>query len=365
MSNDLTRLAAATLTDWINRGQLYDAVFRKQGKYGYTPYLDLVTSKMMDGAANTKEFSAQIQTGRNTNFQYYSGYETWNTRPIKGYERAYFGSHQSVISWSACAEELYYNGSGNTKLFDIMKNIKDTTVKSIKDELNVRLLNRNHPLVTGNPGGAPTEFFSDLSVIIGDEKSAVRVYGGKDAAEAPYWRSLIKRPGEKLPKDWQSLDEADWVRDSDSNVISGGTYAGWQTLKLDDLSEMIEMLSDVYASGYVALTTRDIMLNLERKLRAESITVNNQLNGVLKAFNYTGINYRGVDFVRDKAVPEGTIYFLHPEALKFRPIAGRWMVMRDEITPHNQDAVYGSIFAWGEQYSADRHALGAFYRVRD
>lgn len=359
---DLTRMAAMALTDWVNQGNLQNAVFFKQGKYGMTPYLDLLTSSgMFDPAANTKEFGVQIKTGRNENFQYYSGYQTWKTTPIKGYDRAYFMSHQALISWSACAEELYYNGSGATKMFDVMRDIKDTTVTSLKEQLNARLLNRSTQLVVDNPGGQPEEMFTDLETIIGDELSAVTVYGSRDATTSFDWRSLIKRPGSKLPRDWK--DPNGWTRDADSNVIVGGTYDGWQQLKLRDLSQMIEMLNDVYAEGYVALTTRDIMLELEALIIAETGLAPTPLNGKLSVYNYSGINYRGVEFTRDRNVPAGTIYFVHPKALRFRPIAGKWMTMRDEITPHNQDAVYGSIFVWGEQFSNERGALGKMEKI--
>lgn len=360
-TTDLARIVASTLTEWINGGALQDAVFFKQGKYGLTPYLDLLTSQgSFDSAANTPEFGVQIRTGKNTNFQYYGAYETWRTTPFKGYDRAYFGSHEALMSWSIPAQEIYYNGGGATKLFDNMKEVKDTTVKSLKEQLNARLLNRDSAVVTAT--GTPVdEQFTDLRTIVGDELSLVKVYGERSSEDNFSWRSLIKRPGAKLPVDWKSA--SGYTRASDSNVISGGTYDGWQYLLLPDLRRMIDMLKDVEESGWVALTTRDIIQELETLIRAESLTVNDKLEGVLSAWNYTGVNYRGVDFVYDKNVPEGEIYFIHPSKLRFRPIAGRWMTMRDEITPHNQDALYGTIFVWGEQYSPDRGGFGKFEKV--
>ncbi len=359
---NLDPMNAMALTNWINKGGLYDTVFTEQGMYGMNPYLDWLTSSGgFDKASNDKNFGVTLSTARNNNFAYVKPYGTWKTLPVGGYTQAQFQSKESVMSWSICAPEVYYNGSNCEKMFDRADHIRETTTKSLKEEFNARLISKKSELALSNPGGSPDQAFCDLETIIGDELSDVKVFGGIDATDCHFWRSLIKRPGYGLPRDPRRA--TGWVRPTDSNVIAGGAHAGWQALKLNDLNTMIRLLQNCEANGYVAFTTPEIMDVLEYLIRSESGSMPMPLCGKLKVCDYTGVNYRGVDFMSDLTIPEGKIYFVHAKHIRFRPVAGRFMTAKAESSPINQDAVYGAIHLWGEHYSASRQCLGAFEHV--
>ena len=113
---DLPKLFASTLEDWIDGGALQDTVFVG------APYLDMMNrAGMIDKISGPKEFAESIRTGRNTNFQYYKGDETWTTEAIRGYTQGRWESRQSVMPWRINSEEIIYNngGSDGKKLWDV------------------------------------------------------------------------------------------------------------------------------------------------------------------------------------------------------------------------------------------------------
>lgn len=348
---DIPKLVASTLEDWINEGALQQVAF--QG----TPYLDMISKGgMIDSKEAAKEFLVNIGYAKNDNFTFYGGYDTWETAPTDGYGRARFGRKQAVMSWSLNGEEMEYNEGD--KLWDVMTEIKEVTAKSLRDQINRRLINRTAAGLSGDT--SLDVAWASLEDIIADDESAVTEYGGIDAADTWWWRSLIKRPGFTLPSN--HLDENGWTRGIDANVIPTGDYAGWQLLKLDDITDMILVLDQLHTDGYVALTTRKIITNLMNLIKAEQLQVNTNLTGSLVG-GHRGVEWMGVPFVYDQHIPEGTIYLIHPQDLRIRPKKSRWLTMREPITARNQDAIYGAVWAWGEQYSVNRRALGKFVQV--
>lgn len=356
MAEDLTKLAASTLNGWVDRGGLRDTAFVE------TPFGDmLLRAKLIDYETGPKEFKANLRTGKTTNFQYYTMYDTWETKPLKGYTRITWESRQAVMPWMIAGEEIEYNSAGNDgkKMFDVLTEVKDNAKMSFKEAINVRLINRLDPLVPVDQRDLDVCWFS-LEDLIGDELSALSTVGGISRIDNFFVRSIVKRPGFDIAPDPKREDG--WTRPTNLNVISGGTYDGWQRLTLDDFTAMAFTLDRFYRDGYVALTTQKIITRMISQVRAELTEVNTNLSGTLIA-GHKGVEYMGIPMTWDPFVPEGTIYLIHPKALRFRAIANRWMKTGEPITPYNQDALYGKIFAWGQLYAIEPRALAKFEQV--
>lgn len=360
MAEDFTKLMASTLNEWINRGGLMDVAFSE------TPYGDMmIRSGMIDKVTGPKEFKASLRTGQTTNFTYYEGADTWETKPTKGFTRVGWLSRQAVMPWMVTGEELEYNdaGSDGKELWDIGKEVKDNASMSMKEQINVRLINRFDSSIPADQQDLDTCWFS-LEDLIGDELSPLSTVGIGSSTLSRiddfYARSIIKRPGFGLPPDPKKA--TGWTRPTDTNVISGGTYDGWQRLILEDVTRMAFKLHRFYKTGYVALTTQEIIIRLISLVKAEIGEANTNLTGTLVA-GHDGVEYMGIPFTWDPSVPEGVIDIIHPQCVRFRAMTRRWMKTADPITPYNQDALYGKIFAWGQQYAKEPRALGRFEQV--
>ena len=202
--------------------------------------------------------------------------------------------------------------------------------------------------------------WNSLYDLVGDELSDLVEIGNNSAADSFWWRSLIKRPGFSLPKDPRR--EGGWTRKTNSNIISGGDYDGWQRLILADITAMLMKLHRYYKDGWVCLTTQEIITKIIDLVKAEVTTTNTDMTGTLVA-GHDGVIWMGCAFVWDDAVGEGDMFFVHPKTVRFRAISERWMKSAEPIQPHNQDTLYGKVFAWGQQYTKERRALGKFEKV--
>jgi hypothetical protein len=361
VAEDLTKLMSSTLNKWIDNGGLRDVAFKE------TPYGDMMKrANMIDMEDGPKEFKANLRTGQTTNFQYYSGYDTWETKPLKGFTRVGWMSRQAVMPWMISGEEIQYNSAGDSgkKMWDIASEVKSNASQSLREAINLRLINRLDSEIPTDQQDLDSCWLS-LEDLIGDEESTLSTVGNSGSATLSriddyYVRSIIKRPGFGLPPDPKK--ETGWTRPTDDNVISGGDYDGWQRLVLEDIVELVFTLDRFYRDGYVALTTQKIIRRMISLIKAELNEVNTNLTGTLVS-GHKGVEYMGIPFTWDPSVPEGTIYFVHPKCLRFRAISSRWLKTKDPITPYNQDALYGSIFAWGQQYAVEPRGLAKFEQV--
>lgn len=356
MAEDFTKLAASTLNKWINGGGLQDVAFVE------TVYGDaMVRANMIDKESGPKEFKGNLRTGRTTNFQYYRMYDTWETKPLKGFTRIGWESRQAVMPWMIAGEEIEYNDAGDSgkKMWDVLSEVRSNAQQSFKEDINVRLINRLDSEIPADQQDTDECWWS-LEDLIGDELSSLTTIGSLSRVDDFYVRSLIKRPGYGLPPDPKK--SSGWTRPTDDNVISGGDYDGWQRLNLEDIFDLSLTLDRFYKESYFGLTTKAIIKRLTTLVRSELSEVNTNLTGTIIS-GHKGVEYMGIPFSWDPAVPEGTIYFIHPKCLRFRAISNRWMKTRDPITPYNQDALYGTIFAWGQQYAVEPRALAKFESV--
>lgn len=348
---DLDRLVASTIEDYVNGGGLEDQVFTM------TPFLTFVQNKLIERKATGDTFKSNFSVGRNNNFQGYGPYQTWTFAPDRGYARAEWKRREHVITAVVSGQEEEYN-SGPGAMWDVVENIVNRTTMSLQEDMEKNMIQS-----VGTP-----KLAHGLELLIGDASSLHTTVGGLDCRDAPWWQSIVKRPQLSFPIiDWENVDTA-WTTVADTsnnttNPFDSGDATVWQTLTLDMLDEMVDLMS-IQDDGVkrVMLTTKEIKRALIRLMKAEGVMTLKDTTGTLVG-GFDNVVYQGMTVIDSIRVPKGTIYIINEKDLRVRVHPNRWLKTRPWISPYDQDAKYMAIFAWYQMYTNNRRGLAKFEKV--
>ena len=351
---DYSKLVVSTLEDYINGGVLEDVVFTK------TPFLEYAQRNLIEKKPAGEIFRVNIRTGRNNNFQGYGPLQTWTFQPDKGYTRAQYDRKEHVITAVISGQEEEYN-TGDLALFDIVKETTDKLTMSLEEDLEKRLI-RNHGQTVDQSKEA-----HGLELLVGDSLSTYTKVGNIDALDAPWWQSIVKRPGYDFPViDWENIFTA-WTWPTDTNTTQNpydaADVVNWQALTLDMIDQMITYLNLAGEDAKLCLTTPDIKQAMVRLLKANGYQVQRDTSGKMVGATRDNVVYRNIVFVDSIRVKKGDMFFLCDEGIKIRVHPNKWMVTRPWISPYDQDAKYMAVYAWFQMYSVDRRSLGKIEKV--
>lgn len=349
-SLDLDRIAASTIEDYVNNGALEDQVFTA------TPWLTYVQNKLIERKATGDTFKSNFSLGRNENFQSYGPYQTWTFTPDKGYGRAEWKRREHVITATISGQEEEYN-SGPGAMWDVVENVVKRTTMSLQEQLE--------KLMIQSVGGPKTAH--GLELLIGDASSTYTTVGGLDCRDAPWWQSIIKRPGQTFPViDWENIDTA-WTygttADTTQNPWDSLDSTPWQVLTLDMLDEMVDLMS-IQDDGTkrVLLTTKEIKRAIIRLMKAEGVQTLKDTTGTLVG-GFDNVVYQNMTVIDSIRVKKGDIWVVNEKDLTVRVHPNRWLKTRPWISPYDQDAKYMAIFAWWQMYTNNRRGLAKFEKV--
>lgn len=349
-SLDLDRLVASTIEDYVNGGELEDQVFTR------TPFLTYVQNHLLERKATGDTFRENFSLGRNENFQGYGPYQTWTFTPDRGYGRSEWKRKEHVITATISGQEEEYN-SGPGAMWDVVKDVTMRATKSLQERIEKTLIQS-----VGGP-----KLAHGLELLIGDASSTYTTVGGLDCRDAPWWQSLVKRPGYAWPViDWENIDTA-WtyptVTDTTQNPWNAADTDPWQVLTLDVLDEMVDLLS-VQDEGTkrILLTTKEIKRAIIRLMKAEGMMTLKDTTGTLVG-GYDNVVYQGMTIIDSIRVERGDIWVINSEDLKVRVHPNRWLKSRPWISPFDQDAKYMAIFAWFQMWTPNRRGLAKIEKV--
>lgn len=348
---DISKLVISTLEDYVNSGQLEDVVFTK------TPFLEYVQKNMVERKSGGEVFRINIRTGRNNNFQGYGPYQTWTFAPDKGYTRAQYDRKEHVITASISGQEEEYN-AGDVEVFDLVQETVTKLNNSLEEDLEKVIIQYD---------GTVPKVAHGIQLLVGDKNSAITKVGGIDCVDAPFWQSIIKRPGYDFPViDWENPMTA-WTWPTDTNTTQNPYDAldatSWQALTLDMIDQMIMYLNLSGENPKLVLTTPDIKQAMVRLLKANGYTVQRDSSGSMVGQTRDNVVYRNLVFIDSIRCKKGDMWFLNNECLKMRVHPNRWMTTRPWTTPYDQDAKYMAVYAWFQVYARDRRGLGKFEKV--
>lgn len=349
---DLDRLVASTLEDWVNDGDAEDVVFTR------TPFLTYTMNKLIERKASGDTFKSQFRTGRNNNFQGYGPYQTWTFQPDRGYARAEWKRKEHVLTASISGQEEQYN-TGSETLFDLVEEVTEKATMSLQEDVE--------RMTIRNDGTNPKQAHG-LELLVGDASSALQVVGGIDCRDAPWWQSMVKRPGSTWPSiDWENIETAWTYGTGEPTTINpaGDNGTTWQQLTLDLLDEVVDLLNIPLGQGEnnrILLTTPQLKRAIIRLMKADGVTILKDTSGTLVGGHDNAI-YRNLTIIDSIRVKAGDIYILNDAALKLRVHPTRWMTTRPWISPYDQDAKYMAIYAWCQMYTRDRRCHAKLERV--
>ena len=348
---DISKLVISTLEDYVNGGELEDVVFTKTG------FMEYVNKNMLERKGMGEVFRVNIRTGRNNNFQGYAPYQTFNFQPDKGYARAQYDRKEHVITASISGQEEEYN-TGDVALFDLVKETTDKLDKSLPEDIERILIQFD---------GTIPKYAHGLQLLVGDANSTFTKVGNIDCLDAPWWQSIVKRPGYDFPViDWENIWTA-WTWPTDTNTTQNPydsvDATPWQALTLDMLDQMITYLDLAGENAKLCLTTPDMKQAIVRLLKANGYVVQRDASGSMVGATRENVVYRNIVFVDSIRVRKGDMWFLNNECLKVRVHPNRWMTSRPWVTPYDQDAKYMAVYAWFQMYTSDRRGLGKFEKV--
>lgn len=352
-TTDIEKLPASVLEDYVNNGDMEDVVFTA------TPFLTWVQKHCIEKKAGGETFRGQIRTGRNNNWQGYGPYQTWVFQPDKGYARPIWNRREHVITATLSGQEEEYN-SGEMTTFDIVEETISKATKSLMEKIE--------KVTIQNDGTIPREA-AGLALLGGDALSLYTNVGGIDSRDAPWWQSIIKRPGYGLPViNWED-NSVPWTYPTETNTTtnpfdSTDVTSVWQFLTLDMLDEMVDLMKNVDPSEapMLLLTTSEIKRAIIRLVKADGAVVQRDTTGTLVG-GYDNVVYRNLTIIDSVRCPRGTMYFLSNDSFRVRVTPNRWLSTRPWATPYDQDAKYMGIFAWFQCYTLDRRGIGIFTNV--
>ena len=355
---ELTRLAAFTLEDYLNKGTMTSMVMAS------TPLLSWAEKGgCFDKAVGSKKFRTQITVARNDSFKGFKPYETLTYPQFGGYEFAEWVMKEHYSSASISEQEVTYN-AGIMKMADVVKHVIDTTRRDAANAINTTLIQSTGDEVTA----------AGLRLLVTDALSPTgTTVGGINAATNPWWQALIKRPGSTMPRlDWKRPMIA-WTYGTDANTVPSpydavADTSNWQPLTLGLLEDMTVDLGRGPAGKPVACaTTLDIIKSIITLLKAEGLAMGTgwvSTNGSkIMGDGFDTVEYMGVSYFFDDEVEAGAMYFLNPAGFKVRVEPSHWMQSDGWKEPYDQKAQYMDIQMWFQTYSPDRRCLGKAEQV--
>lgn len=355
---ELTRLAAFTLEEYLNKGTMESMVVAA------TPFLSYVEKAgSFDRKAGGKKFRTQITVARNDSFRGFKPYETLQYPQFGGYEFSEWEMREHYTSASISEQEVTYN-AGMMKMADVVKHIIDTTRRDAANSINSVLLNSLGDEVTAH----------GLRYLVTDALSPTgTTVGGINCATNPWWQSIIKRPGATMPRlDWKR-PMVPWTYGTDSNTVPSpydpiGDTSNWQPLTLSLLEDMtIDMGRGPSGKPTACATTLDIVKGIITLLKAEGLATGTgwvkTAGSKIMADGFDTVEYMGVTYFFDDEVEAGAMYFINPDGFKVRVEPSHWMQSDGWKEPYDQKAQYMDIQMWFQTYSPDRRLLGKAEQV--
>lgn len=284
-------------------------------------------AKEQDGGLKLR---VPVMYGRNTEAEFYSGYELLGTNQPAIIDTALYPWVQATVPINISGRDEMMN-TGPDGIVDLI----ETRMSNAESSLKYLFTTKMFAAANAN---AATEITSLNDIVAADPTIGI---GGIDSSDYSWWA-----PFTALASGAANLSELRTVTDEDHLLL--------------DMATQFRGAADGSDTPDLLVTTDDVMSAYESIVGAQARW---EGNGRLADAGWTVFRYKGAEMVSDKECTAGMLYFLNTRYLYFKVHPQRNFSFAPFLENRNQDAKVARIYWMGQFVCSQRRRQTALTSI--